>query len=39
VLAAANATDGGVHRTDGRMIDEPLLRQARAVLEAAGEQV
>ena len=37
VLAAAGSTDGGVHRTDGRMIDEPLLRQARAVLDAAGE--
>ena len=35
VLDAAEGGDGGVHRTDGRMIDEPLLRQARAIIAAA----
>ncbi len=37
VLEAAAASDGGVHRSEGRMIDEPLLQQARAMLAAAGE--
>lgn len=35
VLEAAEGADGGAHRTDGRMIDEPLLRQARAIIAAA----
>jgi len=35
VLEAAGDTDGGAHRTDGRMVDEPLLRQARAIIAAA----
>jgi citrate lyase subunit beta / citryl-CoA lyase len=35
VLAALDAA--GVATVDGRMVDEPMLRQARAVLAAAGE--
>lgn len=35
VLAAA-ATEAGVFRYEGRMIDEPLLQQARATLARAG---
>ena len=35
VLAAARS-EGGVFRYEGRMIDEPLLRQARATLARAG---
>jgi citrate lyase subunit beta/citryl-CoA lyase len=34
-LAAAEAADGGALRSEGRMIDEPLLRQARAIIAAA----
>ncbi len=30
------AAAGGVVAVDGRMVDEPLLRQARQVLAAAG---
>jgi citrate lyase subunit beta/citryl-CoA lyase len=37
VLAAAEGVDG-VFALDGRMIDEPLLRQARRVLDAARER-
>jgi citrate lyase subunit beta/citryl-CoA lyase len=33
VLAAAEAARNGVFAYEGRMIDEPILRQARAVLE------
>ena len=35
VLAAAQS-ERGVFRYQGRMIDEPLLRQARAILARAG---
>ena len=35
VLEAAEAGDGGALRAEGRMIDEPLLRQARAIIAAA----
>lgn len=35
ILEAAERADGGAHVTDGRMIDEPLLRQARAIIAAA----
>jgi citrate lyase subunit beta/citryl-CoA lyase len=34
-VTAAAATAGGVFRYEGRMIDEPLLRQARATLARA----
>lgn len=32
----SHATDGGVHTVDGSMVDEPLLRQARRILESQG---
>ncbi len=35
-VTAAAETAGGVFRYEGRMIDEPLLRQARATLARAG---
>ncbi|HEU5222819.1 MAG TPA: CoA ester lyase [Candidatus Lumbricidophila sp.] len=35
VITAA-ASEGGATRLDGAMIDEPLIRQARAVLQRAG---
>jgi len=34
VLAAADAAGSGVFVVDGRMVDEPLLRQARRILAA-----
>jgi citrate lyase subunit beta/citryl-CoA lyase len=34
-VTAAAATEGGVFRYEGRMVDEPLLRQARATLARA----
>ncbi|HYO35397.1 MAG TPA: CoA ester lyase [Geodermatophilus sp.] len=36
-VAAAAESAGGVFRHQGRMIDEPLLRQARATLARAGD--
>lgn len=35
VMAAAQQAPSGVFRFQGRMIDEPLLRQARAILRRA----
>jgi citrate lyase subunit beta/citryl-CoA lyase len=36
VLGAADAAGSGVFVVDGRMVDEPLLRQARRIVAAAG---
>jgi citrate lyase beta subunit len=36
VLGAADAPGSGVFVVDGRMVDEPLLRQARRIVAAAG---
>lgn len=37
VVAAASAAAGGVATVDGRMVDVPMFRAARRVLERAGE--
>jgi citrate lyase subunit beta / citryl-CoA lyase len=36
-LARAGGADGGAVRVDGQMIDAPLIRQAEAILAAAGQ--
>ncbi len=38
VLAAAAAAGNGVFAYDGRMIDEPILRQARSVLDSVATE-
>ena len=39
LIDAAEAADGGAYQFEGRMVDEPLLRQARRILEAADHPV
>jgi citrate lyase subunit beta/citryl-CoA lyase len=39
IIDAATAAEGGAYQFEGRMIDEPLLRQARRILEAAEGSV
>lgn len=39
LIDAAEVADGGAYQFEGRMVDEPLLRQARRILEAAGRPI